>query len=113
MAYTVVIGQCSEETKAKLEVRSNWHEINKEHNLVRLLKSIKSLMNNQLQNDRHAGLTAYDSFRALMSIRKQCNEQTAYYRKRFTAATEHIGIAFVAMFQEIADSILSSKFNTA
>ena len=113
--YTVVYGQCSEATKAKLEARSDWEETNRDHNLVALLKSINSLMHNQLENDRHAGLTAYESLRTLMGIRQQRHEETADYRRRFTSATEvleHIGISFGAMFQSMADRILISDFNT-
>lgn len=113
--YTIVIGQCSEATKAKLEAIDDWDDINGEHNLVQLLKAVKSLMHNQIQGGRHAGLTAYESLRALLSIRQQRHEETAHYRKRFTAARdvlEHVGMAFGGMFQGIADSILVSDYNT-
>lgn len=113
--YTVILGQCSEATKAKLEAREDWESINEEHQLVNLLKAVKSLLHNQLENDRYEGLTAYESLKSLMHTRQQRYEDTSEYRKRFTAATEvleHIGISFGAMFQGIADKLLESEFNT-
>lgn len=113
--YTVAIGQCSEATKAKLEARSDWDGIKGEHNLVKLLKAIKSLMHNQIQDGRYDGLTAFESLKALMNIKQQRHEETAAYRKRFLAATEvleHVVIAFGAMFQGMADKILVSDFGT-
>lgn len=69
-------------------MRLYWDDIKKEHNLVRLLNSIKYGMQNQLQNNSHTGLTAYDWLKSVLIIRKQRIEETAYYRKKFTSATE-------------------------
>lgn len=37
--YTVVLGQCSEPLKAKLEGQDDWEIINNENNLLKLLKA--------------------------------------------------------------------------
>lgn len=113
--FTVTLGQCSQATKAKLEAREDWEGMKSEHNLVRLLKAIKSLLHNQLQNDRHAGITAYGSIKALFNVRQVSHEETVEYRKRFTAATEvleHVGVTFGAMFQGMADDVLKSQYDT-
>lgn len=50
-----------------------------------------------------------------MNILHQTHEETADYRKQFTAATEvleHIGIQFRAFFQGMADMILESEYIT-
>lgn len=52
-------------TKAKLEARDDWAEVKSGHDVVSLLKALKSLLHNQLQNDCHAGITAYESVRSL------------------------------------------------
>lgn len=111
----MVIGQSSEATKAKLEAREDWEETNRDHDLVSLLKSINSLMHNQMQNDRYTSLAAYESIRSIINIRQHRHEETADYRKRFTAAVEvleHIDVAFGAMFQGVAEYILTKTFNT-
>lgn len=112
--FTVALGQCSQATNAKLEAREDWENMKSEHNLVHLLKAIKSLLHNQLQNDRHSGITAYDSLKTVFKVRQARHEETAEYRKRFSAATEvleHVGITFGAMFQGMADNILKSQYD--
>lgn len=81
--------------------------------MVKLLKKIKSLLHNQLQNDFHAGVTAYESLRELFRERQARYEKIAEYHKRFTSATEvldHVGVTFPAMLQDIADDILKTLY---
>lgn len=73
---------------------------------------MKSLLHNQLQDAYHAGITDYESFKALFKLRRAWYEETAQYRKRFLAVTEvleHVGISFKTMFQGIADEILRKR----
>lgn len=114
--YTISIGQYSEATKAKLEARDDLESIHQEHGLVKILKAIKSQLHKQLENDKHEGLTAYDSLKEPMETRQHQHEDTLEYRKHFTAAVEvleHIGVTFGAMFQGIADKILEADFDTS
>lgn len=93
----MVITQCSEATKAKLEARDDWRAMNGERDLVQLLKAIKSLMHLQVQDCSHDGLTAFESLKALFSIRQLRHEVTAENRKWFLAASEvleHVKVSF-------------------
>lgn len=75
--YKVVIEQFYEAIKVKREAGEHWRDINREHNRVRLFKAVKSLMHNQMQNDVHPRLTAYESIGALINIRQQRYKETA------------------------------------
>lgn len=61
--FKIVLAQCSQATEDKLEARDDWETINSKHDLVELLEAIKSLLQNQLQNDFYAGITTYQSLR--------------------------------------------------
>ena len=42
-AYALVLGQCTEYLRAKIEATNNYKDINAEQNIVRLLKTVKGL----------------------------------------------------------------------
>lgn len=111
--YTVVLAQCSQATEAKLEARDDRDTMKSKHDLVGLLKALKSLLHNQLQNDSYSGMTAYESTRSLFRVRQARHEKTTEYRKRFRAAAEvldHVGVTLGAQFQGMADEVLKTKY---
>lgn len=55
--YTVVLGQCFDTMKARLEGQSDWEDIHKKHDLVKLLKSVKVWMLNQQSSKSPAAAT--------------------------------------------------------
>lgn len=106
--YTVVLGQCSEAMKAKIEGQDNWEIIHREHDLVKLLKSIKVWMLNQ-QGARSPVQATYSSLMAVFRMRQNRHEELIEFRKRFVAATqvlEHIGVKFGGALEKIANKIL-------
>lgn len=108
--YTVVLGQCSEPLKAKLEAQDDWETINNEHNLVKLLKSIKVWMLNQ-QSTKNPVVAAYGSIIALTRVRQGRYESLMGYRKRFIAAAQvldHIEVDMGAALHKIVGTTLKN-----
>lgn len=108
--YTIVLGQCSDPMKAKLEGQEDWEEINTEHNLVKLLKNIKVWMLNQ-QGSKSPVVAAYSSIIALTRVRQNRHESLMDYRKRFIAASqvlEHIEVDLGTSLKKIVGKTLQS-----
>lgn len=81
------------------------------HDLVGLLKVLKSILHNQLQNESYAGMTVYEYIRTLFRVRQARHKGITDYRKRFTAASEvldHVGVKFGAQFQVMDDEVLKN-----
>lgn len=111
--FAIVIGQCYEALKVKLEGQSDWLTIHKEKDLVKLLKSIKVWMLNQ-QGERNPVLSTYHSIASLFRMRQHRNEELPDFKRRFEAAVdvlEHIGVTFGGCLVSIADKILQQDFN--
>ena len=107
--YSIVLGKCYEAMKAKLEGQDNWIAIHEEHDLVKLLKSIKVWMLNQ-QSDRSPVLSTYHAMAALFKTRQQRHEELPELRKRFIAAAEvlqHIGVSLGGALNTMSDGIIS------
>lgn len=112
--YTVVLGQCSEPLKAKLEAQDDWETINNEHDLVKLLKSIKVWMLNQ-QSTKNPVVAAYGSIIAMTRVRQGRYESLIEYRKRFVAAAQvldHIEIDMGAALRKIVGTTLENDDQT-
>lgn len=111
--FTVMIGQCSWATERQDEVRNNWKELKSKQNVVKWLKAIKTLLHNQLQNECHTRITAYESVSATFRVQQAQHEETAEYCRHFTAATkilQRVGVTFSAMSQGMADEILKRHY---
>lgn len=95
-AYTVILGQCTEALKAKMKGQDNWDNIHDEHDVVMLLKSIKTWMLNQ-QDARSPTLATYNSITSMFKIQQYRHETLVEFRTRFVTAIqviEHIGVDF-------------------
>lgn len=111
--YNVVLGQCSEALKAKLDWQDDWDSINKDHVLVKLMKSIKARMLNQ-QEDRNATLSTYSTISTLFRLCQRQHENLADYRKRFVATRdvlEHFDVFLGGGIVKLAYNILLEDFN--
>lgn len=109
--YTVVLGQCSEAMKAKLEGQSDWKDIHSEHNLVKLLKSIKVWMLNQ-QGSRSPSVITCSALAAVFRIRQNRHEELIEFRKKFVAATqvlEHVGINLGSALDKMTNTLLKEE----
>lgn len=107
--YSIVLGQCSEAMKAKLEGQDDWEDIHEKHDLLQLLKSIKVWMLNQ-QSDRNPVLSTYSAIAGMFKIRQNRHEELPEFRKRFVAAKEvleHIGVSMGAALTKITDCALT------
>lgn len=92
--YTVVLGQCSETVKAKREGQDDWESMHREHDLVRLLKSIKVWMLNN-QGARSPVVATHASISIVFRMRQNRHEGLIEFRNRLVAATkvlEHIEV---------------------
>lgn len=106
--FTVVLGQCSESMKAKLEGQEDWESIYDAHNLVELLKGVKAWMLNQ-QGARSPVMATYSSLAAIFRLKQARHEDLVEYRKRYTAATQvldHVGVKLGGALQKLANGIL-------
>lgn len=106
--YTIVYGQCSESMKCKLEGLDEWEEIDDEHNLVKLLKSITECMINQ-QDSKSPIVGAVSSIASVFKIRQKRHEGLQEYRKRFSASVDvlkHIGVYLGKALTKINNNIL-------
>lgn len=109
--YSIVLGQCSEAMKAKLEGQDDWEEMNSKHDLITLLKSIKVWMLNQ-QADRNPVLSTYSAVAAVFKLKQQRHEELSEFRKRFTAAVDvlkHIGVDLGAGLTTLSESALKEE----
>jgi len=92
--FGIVLGQCNDALLSKLKSTDGWDTMEKESDLLGLLKQIKVwLLNTEGSRSPTAG--AYSAIQALFKIRQHKYESLEDYRKRFTAATEvldHIDI---------------------
>lgn len=68
--YTIAYGQCSDDMKCKLEGQDDWEDIDDEHNLVKLLKSIKAWILNQ-QESKIPIVGAVSSIASVFKIRQK------------------------------------------
>lgn len=112
--FTVILGQCSEAMKAKLESEDNWKTVYTDHDMVKLLKSIKVWMLNQ-QGDRNPVVSTYSAVNALFRIRQSRHEELPDYRKRFAAVVDvlaHIGVSLGSSLTKITTGILEKDFKT-
>ena len=97
--------------KAKLEGQDDWSTMNKLHELVALLKSIKVWMLNQ-QSDQNPVLSTYHSIATVFRLRQQRHVEIPEFRKRFVASIdvlEHNGVTFGGALVKIADGILRDE----
>ena len=97
-----------EAMKVKLESTDDLEEIYKDHEMVKLLRSIKLWMLNQ-QGNRNPVVSTHSAINALFRIRQHRHEELPEYRKRFAAVVdvlEHIGISLGASLTKITTGIL-------
>lgn len=108
--YTIVYGQCSDAMRCKLEAQDDWDEIEEEHNLVKLVKSIKAWMLNQ-QDSKSPVVRAVSSISAVFRIRQKRHEGLQEYRNRFTATVDvakHTGVELGKALVTISNNVLKS-----
>lgn len=67
--FSIVLGQCSETMKTKLEGQDDWEYIEDERNLVSLLKNIKVWMLNQ-QETKSPPMSTVNSIMAMFRVRR-------------------------------------------
>lgn len=111
--YNVVLGQCSKALEAKLEGKEDWDTIQKGHDLVNLMKSIKVRMLNQQEGQKPV-LSTYSAISTLFRLRQSRHENLEEYRKRFVETRdvlEHIRVVLKGGQVKIADKILQKDFN--
>lgn len=73
-AFTVAVGQCTELTTAKLHGTSNWTKINKDLDLIELLKLVKELMQ-KFEEHKYEVLALHSALKRLYLF-KQGSEMT-------------------------------------
>ena len=92
--FTVVLGQCDEPLKAKLEGQEDWEDIFSQDNLVELMKSIKKWLINQ-QGSKSPMTTMAVALETLIRVKQGRFESLTEYRRKFVAASDvlkHIGV---------------------
>lgn len=111
--FTIILGQCSKDTKAVFELQDDWGGLNSKHNVVKFLNEIDSPLQNQVRNDCRARFTAYESVRVLFKVYQARHEENSEYHKLFREVTEvlaHVSVTFRATFRSIGDDILKTYY---
>ena len=81
-AFAVVIGQCSKPLQDQMENHANWQQINKESDVIELLKLILESMV-QKQTRKHHMQTKYKALIRLTNFRQGQNMSTSDFLTRF------------------------------
>lgn len=85
--YSIILWQCSEAMKAKLEGQDDLDTVNNNHDLVAQLKNVKVWTLNQ-QSDRSSVLSTYFAITTLFQMRQQHHEDLTEFRKTFMATAD-------------------------
>ena len=86
-AYGLILGQCTQGVKNKLEARQNWRELEEEHNPINLLKAIKEITQDY-QDSKYPIASIYKSLATLFNIKQDEKEGLTAYTKRFKTAQD-------------------------
>lgn len=111
--YSIVYGQCSGAMKAQLDSQADWKTINKSHDLVPLMKSIKVWMLNQ-QSSKSPTMVVISASKSLFKMYQGQFEDLVDFRKRFVAAAEvidHIDADLSKFTKGIANKIIKDDYN--
>lgn len=81
-AYGLILGQCTQAVKNKLEERKDWKDIKADHDPLKLLETIKQITQDY-QDNKYPVVSAVRSLLALFTIRQNENEHFTEYLKRF------------------------------
>ena len=80
-AYGLILGQCTQGVKNKLEAQEDWAEtIEKEHNPIKLLKAIKEITQDY-QDSRYPIAPGHRSLITLLNIKQEEKEGLSAYMK--------------------------------
>lgn len=83
----IVLGQCSDRIKGKLERQNDWENMSDDFNLVKILKNAKAWMLNQ-QGSKSQMMANYTPVIVLCRVRPNTFENNIDYRKHFAAAAQ-------------------------
>jgi len=81
-AYALILGQCTQAVKNKLEAKDNWEQIEADHNPIELLKAIKAIAQDY-QDSKYPIASIHKSIVNLLTIKQDEKESVASYVKRF------------------------------
>ena len=81
-AYALILGQCTQAVKNKLEAKENWQEIETEHDPIVLLRAIKAITQDY-QDSKYPIASIHRSIANLVNIKQGETESLAAYTKRF------------------------------
>lgn len=110
-SFSIILGQCSPSLKSRLKGQDDWKDMQKNNNVVRLLKSIKMWMMNQ-QETQYPTVSTLLSVQALFSMRQNKYESLEDYRTRFEVAVqvlEHIGVDLGKALVKRVDEIFKEQ----
>ena len=86
-AYALILGQCTQGLKNKLETSQKWEAIKKEHNPIWLLKAIKEITQDY-QDSKYPIASICRSLETVFTIKQDEREGLAAYIKRFKIAQD-------------------------
>ncbi len=86
-AYGLILGQCTQGVKNKLEARRDWQTLEEEHSPIDLLKAIKEITQDY-QDSRYPIASIYKSLSTLFNIKQDEKESLSAYIKRFKNAQD-------------------------
>ena len=86
-AYGLILGQCTQGVKNKLEARRDWEELESEHDPIQLLQAIKAITQDY-QDSKYPIASIYKALTTLFNIRQEEKEGLSAYIKRFKNAQD-------------------------
>ena len=86
-AYALILGQCTQGLKNKLETSKKWETIKQEHSPILLLKAIKEITQD-FQDSKYPIASICRSLETVFNIKQDEREGLAAYAKRFKIAQD-------------------------
>ena len=87
MAHGLVLGQCADYLHSRLEVQEKWERTFNERNLIKLLKSVKSL-SQKYDEDRDYHHVAYHTLLRCFMLFYQVDSSNLEYKQQFKEQTK-------------------------
>ncbi len=83
----MILGQCTQGVKNKLEARQDWEELDTQHDPIRLLKTIKEITQDY-QDSKYPIASIYTALVNALLIKQEEKESLTAYLKRFNIAKD-------------------------
>jgi len=86
-AYGLILGQCTQGVKNKLEARKDWTTLSSNHDPIELLKAIKEITQDY-QDSKYPIASIHRALVTLLTIKQEEKEGLSAYTKRFKVAQD-------------------------